>query len=104
MNLPNAPTYPAITIRGTEHFLEETFDEQTSLTDSDYIFDCWAETYSDAKTLSDALRGVLKNHKGNLDTIQIGRTVLTAGPVPIFEYDLNAYRVSQTFTFTHKQI
>lgn len=101
--LPSRPTYPAITYRETDHYMEETLLEQTTFTDSDFIFDAWATTYAGAKTLSDAIRAVLKNLSGTVDTITINRTVLSAGPEPYYEESVEAYRISQTFTFTHNE-
>lgn len=103
IHLPSRPTYPAIVYEESDHYEEETFDGQEGFTDSDYIYHAWAQTYAEARTLSDAIRTTLKNFVGKANTIYIGHTILTAGPETVYEHETSAYRVSQTFTFTHKE-
>jgi len=102
--LPQEPTFPAITYREDSHSLDESFDGQTGLTQSFYLFDAWAATYSGVTSLGDVIRSSLKNHSGNMGSISVMKVTLETGPVTVYEDEVEAYRQTQVFSIWHNEV
>ena len=102
--LPQEPTYPAITYRESDHDLIETFDGQTGLTNSFYEIDAWSKTYAGTISLANAIRAALKNHSGNMGTINVCKISLISGPITVYEDEVEAYRQTQIFSIWHNEV
>lgn len=102
--LPPQPTYPAITYRESDDDFSEDFTGITSPTVSSYFIDAWGDTYSDAVSLCAAIRSALNNQKGNFGGIHISKCIITSGPITIYEDAVEAYRQTQIFSISHKEV
>ena len=101
--LPENPTYPAITVSADQHFGDDDYDGDNGFAQSDYFFDAWAYDRDDAKSIADALRTLFKGHQGMTGGIYVHRVHLQFGPICVFEDSVKAYRMTQTFAIWHNQ-
>lgn len=62
--LPQNPTYPALTYRRVSTRTQHTHNEADTLPFPRFQFSCYAATYTGTKALANALRGVLDGFKG----------------------------------------
>ncbi len=99
--MPVGHAWPAITYNGDDHNLVQTFDGQTGLTRSYYQIDAWAQTYIEAQQLATAIRAAFKNYTGAMGAITVSHVTLDTGPIAVYEDQLEAFRVSQTFSLWH---
>ena len=103
MILPVGHAWPAITYHGDDHNLIQTYDGQTGLTRSYYQIDAWAQTYIEAQQLATAIRAAFKNCTGSMGAVSVSHVTLDTGPIAIYEDNLEAFRVSQTFSLWHNE-
>jgi hypothetical protein len=101
--LPQNATFPAVSFRAEEHDLNESFSGQNGLTESFYMLDAWGSTYEAARDLADAIRTTLKNHSGSFGGAIVQRVTLTSGPIPVYEDEVEAFRLTQIFSIWHKE-
>jgi len=97
--LPQEPTYKAITFSQDELDLDKTFDGQSGFGRAVYQIDAWAEDHLGAKTLAKQIRDALKNYSGEMDGVIVHDCFLDAGPIDVYEQEVEAYRTSQSFVF-----
>jgi hypothetical protein len=62
--------------------------------------DCYAATYNGAKTLAEAVRGVLDGYTGTMGTFTVGAVSLE-NDLDGYNADTDIYRIVQDFIFSH---
>lgn len=62
--------------------------------------DCWAESYSGARTLAEAVRSAMDGYAGLMGTTTVGSVVLESD-IDFYEPDTDIYRVSMDFWISH---
>ena len=62
--------------------------------------DCWADSYSGARALAEAVRSAIDGYAGLMGTTQVGSVVLESD-TDFYEPDTNVYHVSMDFWISH---
>ena len=62
--------------------------------------DCWADSYSGAKALAEAVRSAMDGYAGLMGTTTVGSVVLETD-IDFYEPDTNVYRVSMDYWISH---
>lgn len=69
--VPQAASLPAITYQQISGVREHTADGADGIVESRFQINCWASTYTGAKSLSDAVRKELDGYKGTVGSRNI---------------------------------
>lgn len=87
LQLPQRPTYPAITFRrvGVQRF--PTLDGGPELAGVRVQVDCMATGYEAAKNLAAAVRGALHGHRGDLGGVVVQSVELDGGETDLDEVE-----------------
>lgn len=91
MFLPQNPTLPAITYQRVSGERDRSLTGLNSLSHPRIQFDCWAETYAEAKTLGEEVISALNDYPG----------VVFYGDRDLHEPSLGIYRVSIDIAVWH---
>lgn len=101
--IPQRPTYPLVGFRTESHDLPNNFQGNTGFCRSDYLIDAWDDDHVGAVALSNAIRTALKNYSGAFGTINVMQIHIAAGPLPVFEESVDAWRITQIFSIWHSE-
>ena len=102
--LPQNPTYPAITYRRDGDSRYATIDgNQSAFISASMFVDSWAETYSGAKVLADAVKAAFQNLTGDMAGLAVNR-VHMGGYVEVYETEVQAYRVSHEIIVNFSEV
>ena len=103
--LPEKPTFEAITIRETDHDIDNVFGGSTGFCRSDYYVDAWDETHAGADALAKIIRDALKDLSfAAFGGITVQEIQITMGPLTVFEDSVKAYRITQMFSIWHGEV
>ena len=103
VKLPDSPTLPAVTYQGISTNPDSTMDGPSGFVEVRLQFDCWGETYGDAKTLQDAVRLALDGYTGLLSDGTAVFNVMLDTASDLYEPDSRLYRASTDYKVQFSQ-
>lgn len=98
--LPQSPVYPCVGYQVEEQQQASDYDGQGDFGEVEIQIDNWADTYVAAKSLGEAVSGVLKNYRGLFGATQVWQITLDAN-VTVFDQNAGQegkFRNSQVYT------
>lgn len=100
--LPQGAELEAITYTRVSGVRLKTLKGLAGLARPSFQIDCWAEKYTEVKTLANAVRAVLDGYQGTVNTIRIDR-IQILNEVDDFNPELHLYRVIQDYEVFHAE-
>lgn len=105
VKLPQGVELPAITYQRISGVREHNIAGPSGRARPRIQIDCWAESYSEAKSVADTVRLVLDGHKGNFghgdNTMEDVGGIRFLGDNDIWEEGAEINRVSMDFSIPH---
>lgn len=98
--IPQNPTYPLILIEEDGEDRPWSFDGQGTYLGSDIQIHCFAETYAEAKNLSEAVKNTLLNYSGTMGSTTVDQVNLVS-KADVYEQQVEKYRSSRDVTIWH---
>jgi len=102
VTIPQSPTYPLILytkITGTrDHHLQGPSGHAHPR----FQIEAWSKTYTEAKTLADAIREALDGYSGTAAGTKIG-SCLIESEQDIYESEIEVYRVTSDWFIWHEE-
>ena len=100
--LPQNPTFPAITYSRVSGAREKVLKGLSGLARPTLQYDCWAERYTEVKSLADAVRAAFDGYQGTVRSVRIDR-IQILNEVDDFDTEVHIYRVSQDYEVFHAE-
>ncbi|MFA5546647.1 MAG: DUF3168 domain-containing protein [Sphaerochaetaceae bacterium] len=102
VTLPQSPTYPLILYTKISGDRDHVLQGASGMAHPRFQIDAWAETYTAAKTLADAIREALDGYRGTASGTRIGSCLIDSER-DIYESEIKIYRVSQDYLVWHDE-
>lgn len=100
--LPQSVTYPAISYSVVSRVSSRDLSGPSGRVRVRISVNCWAETYAEAKSLSEAVRQRLDGFKGNMGSSEAGSVKLD-NSFDDYEDAVKIHRVFQDFIISHTE-
>lgn len=102
VKLPQSPTYPLILYTKISGMRDHVLSGASGRAHPRFQVEAWAETYSGAKTLADAIRNALDDYSGTASGTVI-HSCLIDSERDVYESEIEKYRVIQDFFIWHEE-
>ncbi len=103
LKMPQSPTFPLIVYTKISGFREHDMDGST-IAAPRIQYDCWAETFPEAKALADALRERLDSHTGDVGSpAETVHFAYLLNERDFYDDDLQIFRTSMDFEVVHNE-
>ena len=100
--LPQSPTYPLILYTKITGMRDHHLQGPSGHAHPRFQIEAWAKTYTEAKTLADAIREALDGYSGTAAGTKIG-SCLIESEQDIYESEIEVYRVIQDYFIWHEE-
>lgn len=101
-DLGQNPTYPLILYFKVTGVRDHCLQGPTGLATPRFQIEAWAETYSEAKALANAIRKALDGKKFTVDTVVIS-SILIQSERDFYEPAVSCHRIIQDYTVWHNE-
>lgn len=102
VTIPQSPTYPLILYTKISGMRDHTLGGASGHAHPRFQVEAWAETYSGAKTLADAIRDALDDYSGTVSGTVI-HSCLIDSERDVYESEIEIYRVIQDYFVWHEE-
>ena len=100
--LPQSPQYPLILYTKITGMRDHHLQGPSGHAHPRFQIEAWAKTYTEAKTLADAIREALDGYSGTAAGTKIG-SCLIESEQDIYESEVEAFRVIMDFFVWHEE-
>ena len=100
--LPQSPTYPLILYTKITGMRDHHLQGPSGHAHPRFQIEAWAKTYTEAKTLADAIREALDGYSGTAAGTKIG-SCLIESEQDIYESEIEVYRVTSDWFIWHEE-
>lgn len=100
--IPQSPTYPLILYTRISGMRDHVLGGATGHAHPRFQVEAWAETYSGAKTLADAIRIALDDYSGTASGTVI-HSCLIDSERDVYESEIEKYRIIQDYFIWHEE-
>lgn len=101
--LPQNPTYPAVRYQQIDGLSNSAMGSDTGVVEATVQVDSYAETYTGARALGEAVFAALNRFRGTVASVEILDVFRASGPNDIYEEDTKVRRVQLDFTVWHRE-
>ena len=102
VTIPQSPTYPLILYTKITGMRDHTLRGASGHAHPRFQIEAWAETYTEAKTLADAIRNALDDYSGTVLGTVIGSCLIDSEQ-DVYESEIEVYRVLQDYFIWHEE-
>ena len=100
--LPQSPQYPLILYTKITGMRDHHLQGPNGRAHPRFQIEAWSKTYTEAKTLADAIREALDGYSGTAAGTKIG-SCLIESEQDIYESEIEVYRVIQDYFIWHEE-
>jgi len=100
--IPQSPTYPLILYTKITGMRDHTLRGASGHAHPRFQIEAWAETYTEAKTLADAIRNALDDYSGTVLGTVIWSCLIDSEQ-DIYESEIEVYRTLQDYFIWHEE-
>jgi len=100
--LPQSPQYPLILYTKITGMRDHHLQGPSGHAHPRFQIEAWAKTYTEAKTLADAIREALDGYSGTAAGTKIG-SCLIESEQDIYESEIEVYRVTSDWFIWHEE-
>ena len=102
VTIPQSPTYPLILYTKITGMRDHHLQGPNGRAHPRFQIEAWSKTYTEAKTLADAIREALDGYSGTASSTKIG-SCLIESERDIYESEIEVYRVIQDYFIWHEE-
>ena len=102
VTIPQSPTYPLILYTKITGMRDHHLQGPNGRAHPRFQIEAWSKTYTEAKTLADAIREALDGYSGTAAGTKIG-SCLIESEQDIYESEIEVYRVIQDYFIWHEE-
>ena len=102
VTIPQSPQYPLILYTKITGMRDHHLQGPSGHAHPRFQVEAWAKTYTEAKTLADAIREALDGYSGTASSTKIG-SCLIESEQDIYESEVEAFRVIMDFFVWHEE-
>jgi hypothetical protein len=100
--IPQSPVYPLILYTKISGMRDHALEGPSGMAHPRFQIEAWAETYDEAKGLSEAIRSALDGYTGTSDSTYIGSCLLDSER-DIYESEIDVFRILQDYIIWHNE-
>ena len=102
VTIPQSPTYPLILYTKITGMRDHHLQGPNGRAHPRFQIEAWSKTYTEAKTLADAIREALDGYSGTAAGTKIG-SCLIESEQDIYESEIEVYRVTSDWFIWHEE-
>ncbi|MBW2647169.1 MAG: DUF3168 domain-containing protein [Deltaproteobacteria bacterium] len=102
VTIPQSPTYPLILYTKISGDRDHTLRGASGHAHPRFQIEAWADTYTGAKTLADAIRNALDDYTGTVTGTVIGSCLIDSER-DMYESEIEVYRVISDWFIWHEE-
>ena len=102
VTIPQSPTYPLILYTKITGMRDHHLQGPNGRAHPRFQIEAWSKTYTEAKTLADAIRKALDGYSGTASGTVI-RSCLIESEQDIYESEIEVYRVTSDWFIWHEE-
>jgi hypothetical protein len=103
VKVPQNPTFPFILYQKVTATRHQDLSGGSGLTQARFQIEAWAETYSRAKELANAIRDALDGYTGTSGTVKVW-SILILSEFDMYEETIDCLRVIMDFSVWHTEL
>ena len=102
VTIPQSPTYPLILYTKITGMRDHALRGASGHAHPRFQIEAWAETYTEVKTLADAIRNALDDYSGTVLGTVIGSCLIDSER-DMYESEIGVYRILQDYFVWHEE-